>query len=94
MKHSRMAIVMGGILLLVILFLAFNQSFHATIARRKAIRKIKSEIETVDHDIKKIKEKTGLIKDNPQVTEEVVRTELGYIKSGEKDIRFINKPKE
>lgn len=68
----------------------FNSGFRETIQRRKAIRDAQAELNSVQVQMAKLKEEIKFIKKNPRGYEELVRKELGYLKPGEKEIRFVN----
>jgi cell division protein FtsB len=68
----------------------FSSGLRNTISRRHSIRQLKSEIASVSQEIELVREEIRQLKDNPQAYEILIRRELGYLKPGEKEIRFSN----
>ncbi len=71
----------------------FNSGLRKTLARRKEIRETHKMLEKVSGDIDRLRKDIKRLKEHPESYEIYVRRELGYLKPGEKEIRFI-KPKE
>jgi cell division protein FtsB len=69
--------------------LIFNGNLRATLARRKAIRETQKELDRVEQDIEQMKFQLASLESKPHTQEDLVRRELGYLKPGEKEIRFI-----
>src|SRR5690349_3663045 len=91
-KYVLFAIIIGSFLSILVL----SGNFRATLARRQAIRDTQKELEKVDSEIDKLKSQLASLDTTPHVHEDLVRRELGYIKPGEKEIRFVQsipKPK-
>ena len=70
--------------------LILNSSFRSTLTRRRAIRQTQEELGRIQTEIDKMKTQLAAIDTVPHAHEDLVRRELGYIKPGEKEIRFIN----
>lgn len=69
--------------------LLLNDSFRSTFRRKHAIEQTKEELAQVEAEIAKVKGQLAALDTAPQAHEDLVRKELGYIKPGEKEIRFV-----
>jgi cell division protein FtsB len=88
-KLKNKYVLIGLVAALFFGVLIFNDSFRATFARRRAIQETQRELEKVEMEIDKMKSQLASLDTTPHVHEDLVRRELGYIKPGEKEIRFI-----
>ncbi len=70
-------------------FLLFNGSFRSTVSRFRAIRTVEKDYAKVSADVEKLKSKITSLENNPGSREDLVRRDLGYIRPGEKEIRFV-----
>ena len=70
---------------------AFNQSLRDTLSRRKAIRQTQKRLLELSEESEKMRTKLVLLEKNPATTEQLIRQELGYLRPGEKEVRFISK---
>jgi|GEM_PF-4496217 len=85
-QKSKYWLVGVATLLLATFFL--NGSFKNTIQRRRAIQKAREESALLNQKISHLqKELTQL--QNPSEYETYVRRDLGYLRPGEKEVRFV-----
>lgn len=82
-----------GVFLVLVLTLLFNDSLHRTIGRRKALRDLRREIKETQIRIQEARRSLDLYHHHPEMMEQTVRRELGYIRPGEKEVRFLEKDK-
>ncbi|MCB4755968.1 MAG: septum formation initiator family protein [Elusimicrobia bacterium] len=78
----------------VLFFLAslfFNVPLRKTIARHRAIGSAERELQQLSEEIDRKKMELARLKSSPQLVEEFVRRELGYLRPGEKEVRFLKK---
>ena len=80
--------VWGLLFALAITSLLFNSGFKNTLARKKAIRQAERDLKTLTVEIESMKSRISRLENNPQAYEQLVRRELGYIRPGEKEVRF------
>jgi len=71
--------------------LVFNDSFRNTLARKRAIAGAQQEIDQAARDAEMARQKISRLEGGAAGYELLVRRELGYLKPGEKEIRFIHK---
>jgi cell division protein FtsB len=76
---------------LFIVGVIFNQNFKNTLQRRKMIRNDQQELNNLTHQIDSIRQKISSLEKNPASYEKLVRSELGYLRPGEKEVRFLRK---
>lgn len=70
-------------------FVFFNTSFRSTLSRFRAIHSTQIEYAKVSAEVDQLKSKIASLESNPQGREDFVRRDLGYIRPGEKEIRFV-----
>ncbi len=87
-KYVLIGVAMAVFFSLLIL----NDSFRSTFSRKQAIRKTQEEMAKIDSEISKMKAKISSLENEPHAHEDLVRRELGYIKPGEKEVRFVQSP--
>lgn len=75
-------------------FLLFNESFRNTLLRTRAIRSTQKELTKVSSDVEQMKSKIAALENNPQSREDLVRKDLGYLRPGEKEVRFYSPSKK
>ncbi len=66
-----------------------SDSFRQVIGRRRAIRQANAELQSVDAQTVESRERLARLQNNPAAYEELVRQELGYLRPGEKEARFM-----
>ena len=69
--------------------LLFNRSFRTTLSRRKAIRQSGKEVQALGYEVHALREKIDHLQTDPSAYEEEVRKDLGYVRPGEKEVRFL-----
>lgn len=87
---KRTWIIVGGALALVLSFL-FSDGVRHTLSRRQAIKDAEKELDRLSQEAESTREKINQLESNPKAYEHLVRKELGYMKPGEKEARFLNK---
>lgn len=80
-----------AILSLVAASFIFNSSLRKTFSRRKAIRETQVQIKTVTKEAEALQHKIAVLKTSATLQEKAVRSELGYLRPGEKEVRFMLK---
>ena len=79
-------------LIAVVLFAAnllLSRSFRDTLQRRKAIQSAQAESKQIEEKIASLKKKLAQLKSHPAAYEQLVRRELGYLRPGEREVRFL-----
>lgn len=66
-------------------------SFRPTLARRQSIRSSQKELEKLSQDAQKLRAEIDRLQAHSGSYEKLVRKELGYLRPGEKEVRFVNK---
>ncbi len=79
-----------GLGILVLASFLFSSGFRNTITRRKNIKALKNEMAGVAMEIEKVSFEIKELKSNPKAYEGLIRQELGYLKPGEREIRFVD----
>lgn len=90
LKKSWVAL---GIGLLILASFAFNESLRATIYRKRMIADAQAELEILSLQYTNLRQKINNVKSMPESHELLVRRELGYLRPGEKEIRFVKEEK-
>lgn len=85
-KHWKIT----ALVLFVLLTLLFSEGFRKTVVRRHAISKTSAEYEALSTEVDALKKKIARLENDPSAVEEYVRKDLGYLRPGEKEIRFID----
>jgi len=78
---------LGATLLLVALFFG-NQGFRSLVRNWWQLRKLKSELATLETQESDEAERLKLVRSGDQSLERMARRELGYVKKGEIEYRF------
>jgi cell division protein FtsB len=73
---------------LVLASFAFSDSLHKMITRRRSIARAQAELKEVSQRVVSAREDISSLHANSQAYEPLVRKELGYLRPGEKEIRF------
>lgn len=81
--------LIGGGIFLVISSFVFSASFRNTILRTLEIRRAKAELVRLDQDIATAQRRVKTIEQNAASYEILVRSDLGYLRPGEKEVRFV-----
>jgi cell division protein FtsB len=87
-KKSWVIIVIA---LAVVASFLFSSGFRNTISRRRLINQFKVDLNRVSQEIEGVRADIKQLKNNPQAYEVLIRKELGYLKPGEKEVRFVEK---
>ena len=74
---------------LILAALLFNDSFRATLSRRSAVARTVQELELLNRDIETVRAKIDRLRADPAAYEDLVRRDLGYLRPGEKEVRFL-----
>lgn len=68
-----------------------SDSFRQVIVRRRAISATRAELRRVDEQATAARERLNRLQNDPAAYEQLVRQELGYLRPGEKEARFLKK---
>jgi cell division protein FtsB len=90
MHAKKRWLIAGGVLILVLTFL-FSDGVRRTISRRRAIHVAEKELAKLTTEAQQTREKINRLETSSDAYERLVRKELGYLKPGEKEARFVNK---
>ncbi len=90
MPAKKKWIIAGGVFVLILTFL-FSDGVRHTFSRRRAINAAEKELARLNQEAQQTREKINRLETNPDSYEQLVRKELGYLKPGEKEVRFVNK---
>jgi cell division protein FtsB len=77
--------------LAVVLSLVLSESFRNTFSRRQAILRDQEELQRLTVEADHLHEKISRLQSDPKSYEHLVRQELGYLRPGEKEVRFLKK---
>lgn len=92
--HVRIKII-AAIVALIFLFLFANQGFRKMMHNRRELKRLKTEISTLQDQNIILKKELALAKHDLPYLERIARKELGLIQPGEIEYRFIqDDPKE
>lgn len=83
--------IYATVALAVILSFVLSDSFRQVIVRRRAIRAAQLELQKVDDQTVDVRARLSRLQSDPTAYEELVRRELGYLRPGEKEVRFLKK---
>ncbi len=89
-KKKKTWIIIGGCVLVLLSFL-LSDSVRHTFTRKRAIRAAEAELARLTQEAEEARQQITNLETNPKATERLVRKELGYLKPGEKEVRFVNK---
>ena len=78
-----------GVLAFAVLSFAFSESFRETMARRRALHRAEAELDRLNKDVADARSQVQRVESDPSAREELVRRELGYLRPGEKEVRFL-----
>jgi cell division protein FtsB len=87
-KIPRRWLIGGGIFLVISSFV-FSLSFRTTIFRALEIRRAEAELARLSKDIDAAHQRVKTIEQNSSSYETLVRSDLGYLRPGEKEVRFV-----
>jgi cell division protein FtsB len=75
----------------VVLSFVLSDSFRQVISRRRSIRATEAELRQVESQVTDVRERLTRLQTDPSAYENLVRQELGYLRPGEKEARFLKK---
>jgi cell division protein FtsB len=81
--------VYAAIGLAIVLSFVLSDSFRQVIARRRSIKATNEELRQVDAQTAEAKDRLSRLQNDPSAYEQLVRQELGYLRPGEKEVRFL-----
>ncbi len=82
------------VLFLVICFFLFlfgNSKFRRVVIGYIRVNKMKKELVKLEEENERLKQQLNIVKEDPFYIEEIARKELGLLKPGEIEYRFIKK---
>lgn len=91
-NQKKWTLIVGVFLIVASFFL--NESFKSYMNRKKNIQKAKAEIQSLTEQNEALRKKLLRLKEHPKEYENLVRSELGYLRPGEKEIRFHSDKKK
>jgi cell division protein FtsB len=68
----------------------FSNNLKLVFSRQRSIEKLEKELNRLSQETVLLQEKINELQTNPSHYETLVRKELGYLRPGEKEVRFIN----
>lgn len=83
--------VITAVVILILLFLFANQGFRKMVHNRQELKRIEAEITQLEQQKELLLKELALAKHDLPYLERVARKELGLIKPGEIEYRFIEK---
>ena len=86
-KHWKIA----AVALLIVLSFVFSEGFRQTLVRRHAISNASAELEAISSEVTDLKKQITRLESEPDAVEEYVRKDLGYLRPGEKEVRFLGR---
>ena len=88
MKKKWIAAAVGCV---VVLSFVLSDGFRQFISRRRAIHYTRVELRETETAVRATREKLSRLQGDPAAYEQLVRQELGYLRPGEKEVRFLKK---
>ena len=82
------------LLICLFLFLFGNNKFRRVIMGYIQVNKMKKELVELEEENERLKQQLNIVKKDPFYIEEIARKELGLLKPGEIEYRFIKKEKK
>ena len=86
-KHWKIASVVA----LVLVSLLFSEGFRRTVLRRHAVAATRAELDALNREAALLKKEIARLESDSTVIEEYVRKDLGYLRPGEKEVRFVDR---
>ncbi len=83
--------IIAGICLAVILSFVLSDGFRQFISNRSTIHHMRAELDQTEASLTTAREKVSRLQSDPAAYERLVRQELGYLRPGEKEVRFLKK---
>lgn len=83
--------IVAGIAVVVTLSFVMSDGFRHYISRRRALHQARAELRQTEAALTATREKLFKLQSDPTAFEQMVRQELGYLRPGEKEVRFLNK---
>lgn len=72
----------------IVASLIFSESLRKMISRRQDIASANRELQDVSAQVEEMRDRLSRLKSHPNQYERLVRNDLGYIRPGEKEVRF------
>lgn len=83
--------IYATVALAVVLSFVLSDSFRQVIVRRRAIAAAQLELQKMDEQTAGARARLSRLQSDPTAYDELVRRELGYLRPGEKELRFLKK---
>ncbi len=83
--------ILIGCSVALILFFLFSDGVRQTFVRKRAIKQAEAELARLNTETEQTRSKIATLENSTVEYEHLVRKELGYLKPGEKEARFIKK---
>src|SRR5688572_18130817 len=80
----------GAVFVTILLSLFFNDHFNQTRKHKKALSRGEQELARLAAEVNAMEKKVAELQSNPHTYESLVRKELGYLRPGEREVRFID----
>jgi cell division protein FtsB len=74
---------------LVLASFAFSDSLRKMVGRRRSISRAEAELADVTRRVAQARASVSGLKSDPQSYEPIVRRDLGYLRPGEREVRFV-----
>lgn len=74
-----------------VLSFLLSDSFRQVVSRRRAIHSTEMQLKEVEAKLLDTRQRLSQLQNDPDAYEALVRRELGYLRPGEKEARFLNK---
>ena len=68
--------------------LVVDGGVRTTLSRRRELRQAQNELRLIEGKIRRMEQKLAQLENHPETYENLIRSELGYIRPGEKEIRI------
>lgn len=83
--------IVAGICLAVALSFVLSDGFRQFISNRSAIQRVRTELTQTEAALSASRERLSRLQADPAAYDQLVRQELGYLRPGEKEVRFLKK---
>ena len=83
--------IIGAAAAVILLGLVLSRAFRQLVHNRSAIHRVSAELSRTQTDVLTARDRLSRLQNDPTAYEQLVRQELGYLRPGEKEVRFLKK---
>jgi cell division protein FtsB len=83
--------VVAGAVAVILLSFLLSRGFRQLVSNRSAIHRLSADLARTEADVAASRDKLNRLQNDPAAYDQLVRQELGYLRPGEKEVRFLKK---